>query len=140
MDQEVLVKEQIDAGSELLARLVAGGLDVSAAFWTKAEGDDRWYLYLVSSLVDREGPFAVYEAVDAAVRASAGGSNRAVGIDSSVVKTLETTHPLAKEVTDLMHRHPKPSNIWYRIRYLRNYPVEGIYIYALPSPAPAAAS
>jgi hypothetical protein len=50
MDQELLVREQIDAGLRFLNELDKS-LPVKTAFWVKASEDERWYLYVASDKV-----------------------------------------------------------------------------------------
>jgi len=45
MDQDTLVKEQIDAGAEYVTKLDQV-LPLTAAFWLKTTLDGRWYLYV----------------------------------------------------------------------------------------------
>jgi hypothetical protein len=139
VDQEILVREQIDGAGKLIDRLAGAGFDLTAAFWAKTDEDDQWYLYLASPVVDREGPQGGYAAVRRALSALGGQWDEpSQAIDPYSVKVLETNHPLTQSVLDVQGRHPGPVNMWYRVRYLRGYSIEGAYIYALPRPAPTA--
>ena len=58
MDKSTLVGDEISDGRRFIERFAADGNSVQAAFWVKTDEDQLWFLYLVTDLVDREGPAA----------------------------------------------------------------------------------
>ena len=52
MGQDTLLTEEIDAGHTLVERLIDEGFEIDLAFWVKEAEAGRWYLYLVSPIVD----------------------------------------------------------------------------------------
>ena len=68
MDSIPLVDQLIDDGERLLDRLSADGMAVHTAFWTLAEGKDRWVLKVATPMVAESGRAATYQAVFASLR------------------------------------------------------------------------
>jgi hypothetical protein len=60
MDQDPVVSDQTERGNRLIGELTADGFDVKIAFWAKPSDEGKWFLYLASPIVDREGPKAAY--------------------------------------------------------------------------------
>ena len=63
MAQDVLVREQIEGGQELIDQLAASGIEVTAAFWTKETEYGLWYLYIATPLVQEKGLQSAYGSV-----------------------------------------------------------------------------
>jgi hypothetical protein len=63
MDQGAVVSEQTEGGMRLIEELSASGFDVRFAFWAKPTDEGKWFLYLVSPMVDDQGPAAAYRLV-----------------------------------------------------------------------------
>lgn len=101
MDQSTLVEEQIDDGRRIVERFAADGNPVDAAFWVKTAEDGLWFLYIVSDIIEREGPAAAYRTVH--------GSLQQLGktwVSSSEIKIIGPENPIAKDVLALMARYP----------------------------------
>ena len=71
MDQGTLVEAQIDDGRRFVERFAADGNPVQAAFWVKTAEEGLWFLYVVTEIIDRDGPAAAYRAVHASLESSA---------------------------------------------------------------------
>jgi hypothetical protein len=99
MDQTILVREQIAAGSELVRRVNAA-MPVSAAFWLKEIDEPRWYLYITSDALVDQAPRMGYKVVREVIDAM--GEDPA--IDLFQVKVLPSNDPLAQEATNVV-RH-----------------------------------
>jgi hypothetical protein len=137
MGQEVLVKDQTDGGQKLIDQLVVRGFPLTAAFWMRRDDDFRWYLYIVTPMVESRGPFEVYRQIRAAIE-TCRWDTPAELISSSDIKTLETTHYLAKRADEILRRHVGPSNIWVGETWVGDAVVSGTYLYArTPTPQPA---
>ncbi|HWE37321.1 MAG TPA: hypothetical protein VG406_12205 [Isosphaeraceae bacterium] len=132
MDTTVLVDEQIDrieAGRELLRRLGASGFDVAAAGWVKESESGRWYLYIVSPVVDECGPLAAYRRVDEGLSAGRDG-----GISLTDIKLVGNEESIAKDLIKYRSSHSwaYPLQCWPGV--LGPTAVEELFLY--PSPLP----
>jgi hypothetical protein len=101
MDQSTLVVDQIDEGRRFIERFAADGNPVRAAFWVKTAEEGLWFLYVVTDLVDRVGPAATYRAVHDALRKLDDST-----VSSSEIKVVSPSNPVAKDVLEIMARHP----------------------------------
>jgi hypothetical protein len=63
MDQGILVTNRIDDGRRILEQLARDGFDVVIAYWAKAEGDGRPYLYIASPVVEHGDTLAGYQKI-----------------------------------------------------------------------------
>lgn len=124
MDKSTLVGDEISDGRRFIERFAADGNSVQAAFWVKTDEDQLWFLYLVTDLVDREGPAAAYRAVNESLDK--------VGecwITSSEIKVIGPGNPIAKDVSAIMNRYPGRLPTRYSGRILGSMSVEQVYIY-----------
>lgn len=88
MAKAILLAQDIESGERLLRRLEAERFPVSAAFWRK--DDSGWQYHLVSSLVDRKGFRAAYQAVSrVALSAAAESGSNTVSLSSVTVNGLD---------------------------------------------------
>jgi hypothetical protein len=131
VDAVTLVEEQTRDGKRLVDRLRQEGVPVRAAGWVKPTDGDRWSLYLVTPLVDERGPIGAYRDVYRHLR-SLGN----LWITDSDVKLVGEGHPTAKDLIDLVRRHPGVSPIRSRRPLLGGEPVEEVYVYPEPIPKP----
>lgn len=63
MDQVTMVSPLFDSGKRLIEALAVDAFVVAAAFWAKPTEEGKWFLYLVSPIVDDKGPAAAYRLV-----------------------------------------------------------------------------
>jgi hypothetical protein len=124
MDANTLVMEQIDEGERLLLKLNGEGLTVRAASWVKPTEEDRWTLFISAPLVDAKGSTAAYRDVYRVLRTLGGG-----WVNDSDIKLIGENHPVAREMIDLLHRHPGRSPVRSRRTMLGGMPVDEIYLY-----------
>ena len=61
--KEMLTKEMIDAGAELLKRLDEANLDVQAALWVYLWESNRWWLVFALPGIQEEGPLKSYQKI-----------------------------------------------------------------------------
>lgn len=131
MHHEPLVEGQIDDGRKLLERLSQNHFDVTAAFWVKDREDGQWLLYIASPVVDDKGHLAAYRDVNATI----GAMPDLRWIDLFEVKLTGATHPMTKDVLDILARYPAglrtryPGTISYRGTQLGNASIDQAYIY-----------
>lgn len=124
MDQSTLVGDQLYAGRRFVERFAADGNLLQAAFWVKTTEEGIWYLYLVTELIDREGPAAAYRAVHAALK-KLGDS----GLSSSEINVVSPGNPIAKDVLAVLARHPGWSASRFVGKTLGSMAVDQTYIY-----------
>jgi hypothetical protein len=133
MGQSPLVTEHIDAGLEL-ARRFNDTYPVRAAFWLKESEDSPWYFHLASDRINDTNFDLAYREV---VRLVGQGSR--MWLDSSDVKVLGMSHPLAKAVFEITQKYPGILPTRLRNRLPPAGPsIEEAYIYPNPLPVPVA--
>jgi hypothetical protein len=91
--KEVLEKEKIEAGQELLRRLAKTDFKVAAALWLWRIERPRWKLILASPAINKNGIRAAYDKIDEAL---AGMSQRIPELDLVDIHPLATNKPLIK--------------------------------------------
>ena len=124
MDSITLVDNQIADGEQLIDRLRDRGIVVRAAYWVKPTDEDLWSLYLATPLVDSDGLTAAYRTTFQVFR-----TLENPWMTDSEIKLVGETHASARDVCDLMTRHPGRMAIRSRRPFLGGTPVEEIYIY-----------
>jgi hypothetical protein len=130
MDQETLVKEQIDAGARFL-REFDKYAPVRVAFWLK-ERDRRFrHLYVVSDEITDDNFDVAYGEV---VRLL--GQMRDPYLDFSRVKVRGVDDPLAKDALEMRRRYPGEVPIRLHDTYFGRSGAEEVYIYPIPVTAP----
>lgn len=122
MDNETLVSDQTDAGSELLARLKSAGIAVTVAFWAFATEDQRWYFYIASPVVDDEGLAMAYRKVNIEL-----GRLRSPGLQRNELRLISNTDPIAQEALEYADDQFATT---YGGRTLGSLIVDGAYIYS----------
>ncbi len=127
MDQEPLVREEIDAARKFLDEL-SKRLPFAAAFWLKAE-DGPWSLYVATDRI-KEELAPVYDLLGEAADAIDDPN-----FDLFRVKLIGVRHPLAKAAQDVYRRRPSEIPIYIRDGTFGGMGVNGVYLY----PPPAAA-
>ena len=132
MDQGPLVKEEIDAGAELV-REFGKYEPIQAAFWLRADDEDPWYLYLASDRIDDANLKAAYGEI---LRLADAMSSPY--LDPFRVKLIGASDPLARAATDIQARFPGRLATRFGGRPFGDRNVVGVYLY--PSPAPATAT
>ncbi len=132
MDQETLVGEMIDAGKQLLERLVAEGVPVAAGFWVKETETGRWYLYIATPLVPEDGgTLEAYGRINAVRRQMP----ESFGLGRFQVRAVSQSSPVGEAVVDLLKRYPGQGPIRYPGYRLGDVSVEAAYVYR-PTPVP----
>ncbi len=137
-----MVTDELTSGRKLIERLIRGGFDVSLAFWVKETDARRWYLYLASTVVDKEGPAAAYRAVLPVVE-----SMPELGIDPFAIKVVGVDDSMAAAAREVIRpkipdspfavRNPKPYQGMTRFggSTLAGVSIDGAYIYPPSQPA-----
>lgn len=63
MVNALLVREQVEAGRELLRKIEQAGIAVTAAMWRFLPESDEWRLFIYSPLVDQLSSRPVYQRI-----------------------------------------------------------------------------
>lgn len=140
MDPTLLVTDQVEGGRKLLERLTADGVELSAAFWARADEDDRWRLHIATPEYDRDTTGETYTRVSRAL-AGCRWDNSREAIDPLAVYLHGTIDPFVTGVTGVLDSYPglRRANVWYRTVWTGTVALDGVYFYALPHPAPVPA-
>lgn len=131
MDYGPLVKEEIDAGAELV-RAFDSYKPVTAAFWLKASDDPFRYLYLASEQVAATDITLAYREV---LRLA--DQIQSPYFDPFRVKIIHADHPLARAAVEINHRFPGRLATRIGGSLFGGVSVDDVYLY--PSPLPVSA-
>ena len=101
MDQSALVTGRIDDGRRFIERFAADGNGVRGAMWAKTADNGDWFLYVISDIIDKEGPATAYRAVRKALDQLHNSS-----LASSEIKVVGEASLTARELQDLVVRRP----------------------------------
>ncbi len=132
MDNGPLVKEEIDAGRELIRRL-DHYRPVKAAFWLKASDNPYRYLYLASERSDAHPNDLSYDEVLRVV-----DEIQSPDIDPFRLKVVDTDHPLVRDAVKITEQFPASTGRRDGGRSFGNLFAEDLYLYPLPLPAAVA--
>lgn len=102
MDQAPMV-EMIDDGQKLIDALTQDGIEVTIAFWAKADDDERWYLYLVLPMLLSEGVSTAYRRIHPVVRQL---QAQTFWIHPLEIKLLSPQSPMADAAAKLRGSYP----------------------------------
>lgn len=143
MDKGTLVRELLDGGEKLVARLVKNGVGVSAAGWVETTEAGEPQLYIVAPLADEQGLFVAYGALaDAMNSLESEWSHWLERIDDSSIRMCRTTEPLARGLIDVTQRSSAKFPTWFGSPSLGGVSIDGAYLYPptllQPQPQPAA--
>ena len=134
MDQEPLVREQIDAAGKVIDELVKL-IPVRAAFWLKADEDSHWDLYIATDGVKNLGTAAAYEVIGKAADAV---DDPNFDLFRVRVKLIGMKDPLARAALEMHQRYPQRIPIFRWGENFGKMVVQGLYLY--PPPVPAAST
>lgn len=129
MDNGPLVKEEIDAGRELVRRL--GRIrPVKTAFWLKASDNPFRYLYLASERNDAHKDDLTYREVLPVEREMDNPD-----LDGFRIKVIAADHPLARAAVEIAERYPASAGRRHGEMPFGNLYADDLYVYPLPLPA-----
>ncbi len=129
MDQEPLVREQIDAARKFLDELEKQ-LPIQAAFWLKADEESRWYLYIATDRVRNGSTAPTYDLVGE-VSDTIDDPN----FDQFRVKLIGIKDPLTRAALEMYRRYPTRIPIFRWAEPFGKTQVQGLYLYPPPVPA-----
>jgi|GEM_PF-3287831 len=132
----LLIREQIDSGTILIAELRNRGIEIATAFWAWLSEAEAWYLYLACPGVDETGVRPVYLAIH-------GSLDRIVelGIDIFSIRVIGVRDPMAVDAARVIEPRvasgpfavtppkPFPGITNYGGSSLGGVPVDGVLVY-----------
>jgi hypothetical protein len=127
VDQEPLVREEIDAARKVLDEL-RKLMPVAAAFWLKTD-EGKWELYIATDRV-KKGLAAVYAVVNQAEKAVDDPN-----FDSLRVRLIAARHPLARAAQEVYRRRPSEVPVFIRGGFFGDVWADGVYLYPPPTAA-----
>src|SRR5688572_9876047 len=119
MDTEILVDEMKCDGQRLVAELIKTNLDAIRAFWPGPSNDGRWFLYIVSKLVDEKGLASAYRHVYRILN-----TIDASWVSVSDVKLISPSNPAARDALEIQTRHATHIPTWTRRRQLGDMAID----------------
>jgi hypothetical protein len=125
MDTVTLVENEIDEGQRLLGRVDDEKFMVTAAGWAKPVDEDRWTLYIATSVVDTGGIMVAYRQLTDTIR-----SLDDFEIDSSYIKLIGENHPIARKFEELNRRLTGKPWIHCGAMVIGNNAFDDAYIYS----------
>ena len=142
MDPRTLVTRDVaESGRRLLERLAGTEVAPLAAMWAqRAERDERPYLFIVTPVLQTQGPIKAYTAVGNAVRAvNAEAGDPFAEIEPSAVKLLGPSEPLAEGLLIWDRRHPDDRPTFHNGPSMGGILIDAAYSYPATMFAPQAA-
>ena len=124
MDTITLVDNLIDDGRRLINRLGQENIPLIMACWVKPVEEDRWSLYIGTSLLDQKGAARAYREVYRVLR-----TLRNPWVTDSDIRLVGEGDPITKEVLDITKRYPVRLPTRSRRPQLGNLAVEETYVY-----------
>jgi len=133
------VREQVDGGTKLLARLRDRGFGALGACWGKRDSDSKLYLFIVW-----DGPYGeyftpIYETLKAM---EPEWSHVFEKVRQEDVRVIAPTTPLARGLLDLYDRYPHQLPLWEgSYNFGDNEFLDSVFVYPpelFAQPAPAA--
>ncbi len=142
MAQSMLVERLIEDGEELINQL-RYDFPILTACWAKVILDDdqmgdrgEWQLFLVSPLVDQEGPADAYEKAYNALRNMPQFDQMFARISWSMIKIIGEKNPITQGVIKILKRFHGKAPIYVRRCRLGQIEAEEVYVYPLTLPPP----
>lgn len=123
MDQDSLVIEATDAGSELVRRFHSY-MPVEVAFWIRTADDGRWTLYIASEKIGDDTLDLGYGEVLRLIH-----EMNNPYIDPFQVRLIRATDPLTSAALNVHRKYPGNMAIRLGDREFGGVAVEGTYIY-----------
>ncbi len=134
MDQAILVSYQLDDGQRLIEQLSRNGMPVAGAFWLKANQETRWYFYVITSMVDKDGIHAAYRRLVEVVQKMP----QPFWIDPLEVKLIGPSDAQAKDVQAVVRGKLPGRPFRYGDIWLGGQVIDDAFLYAPPTVAASA--
>jgi hypothetical protein len=129
-----LVEKMLEDGGKVVEKLLEFGFDLTSAFWLQTSEDGKWRFYIVSALVESEGPIKAYKRLHPLVHALPDDSS----VDPLQIKLIGPTNPMARDVLAIQRqsRNANGSPMRWGGTRLGEMSIDDAYLYPLPFTAP----
>jgi len=107
MDQETLVKEQLDQlGRRIIAALNDKDMPVVLAAWLHSANDGKWQLIIASPNVETQGPLAVFRVIQQEL------AKEKLPVPLSAIGVIKASDPVVRKVQTAYPSHPTKPAFW----------------------------
>ena len=124
--KDILTKEMIQAGADLVHRLDAAQLEVSASLWLYIPDANLWRLVIASPAVTNEGPKRVYQKIQSVLSQVPDAAYKVTLSDISVV---EHTDPLVTVLRTAVKTGMGRSGLRVSRNTINGHFIEDAYLY-----------
>ena len=128
MDKEVLVREKIQEGRDLIEALDRASFELTGALWFYLIDTNEWRLLLVSPLLDRAGPRKTYSKIQSIIR----GQMPSFGISLEDISVISPNDKLIRLLRIAIRTGPGISEIRFSKNTINNVFIHDALIYRLP--------
>ena len=126
MVKDILTKEMIQAGADLVHRLDAAQLEVSASLWLYIPDANLWRLVIASPAVKNEGPKRAYQKIQSVLSQVPDAAYKVTLSDISVV---EHTDPLVTVLRTAVKTGMGISGLRFSRNTINGHFIEDAYLY-----------
>ena len=126
MVKEMLTKEMIQAGADLVRRLDEAHLEVKASLWLYIPDSNLWRLVIASPAVKDEGPKRVYQKIQSVLSQAPDDAYKVTLSDISVV---ENTDPLVTLLRTAVKTGMGISGLRFSRNTINGHFIEDAYLY-----------
>ena len=124
MDQGTTADNRIVDGKRFVERFAVDGNAVRAAFWMRTAEDGQSFLYVVTEVVESDGPLAAYRAAHASLQKLSD-----IRLAGSEIKMISPSNPIAVDILEVMRRYPGKTAIRLTETSVGHLDAEQIYVY-----------
>ena len=126
MVKEILTKEMIQAGADIVRRLDEAHLEVNASLWLYIPEANLWRLVIASPAVKNEGPKRVYQKIQSVLSQVPDAAYKVTLSDISVV---ENTDPLVTLLRTAVKTGKGISGLRFSRNTINGHFIEDAYLY-----------
>ena len=126
MVKEILTKEMIQAGADLVRRLDEAHLEVNASLWLYIPDANLWRLVIASPAVKDEGPKRVYQKIQSVLSQV---PDEAYKVTLSDISVVENTDPLVTLLRTAVKTGMGISGLRFSRNTINGHFIEDAYLY-----------